>query len=303
MPLARVRASVPRNVEVKRAAVLFVDVCDSTAYFDRHGELAGRNRIKRALKAVRRALEAHEGNVVRVIGDALLVVFQEPLALVRGAAAAQWDLEEAESKVPRADRVRIHCGAHVGNVVFEESGNLFGDILNVASRLQDLAGPDQIYVTGQLMKQLPSADRPVSRRVGDFKLAGKRSETEVYEVLWKTDDVTDTLVPRGRHAETSIELRFEKRKVSLAPTRDKLSVGRGLENDLVVDDRAVSRIHAEIVQRAGRCYLVDRSTNGTYVRPGRRRPYFLHRDELLLEGEGQFSLGRADGPPVTYAVK
>ena len=44
-------------------------------------------------------------------------------------------------------------------------------------------------------------------------------------------------------------------------------MGRERDNDLVVEDRAVSRIHAEVIQRTGGCYLVDRSTNGTYIRP------------------------------------
>ena len=65
---------------------------------------------------------------------------------------------------------------------------------------------------------------------------------------------------------------------------------------------AVSREHAEFMRRKGSIYLVDRSTNGTYVRPQVGKPRHLHREEFLLDGSGEFSHGRPDGPPVEYKI-
>ena len=78
--------------------------------------------------------------------------------------------------------------------------------------------------------------------------------------------------------------------------------GRTSGSDLMVDDGAVSREHAEFTRRKGSIYLVDRSTNGTYVRPQFGKARHLHREEFLLEGSGEFSLGRPDGPAVEYKV-
>ena len=73
-------------------------------------------------------------------------------------------------------------------------------------------------------------------------------------------------------------------------------------NDLVVDDGAVSREHAEFVRRKGTIYLIDHSTNGTYVRPRVGKPRHLHREEFLLDGSGDMSLGRPDGPAIEYKI-
>jgi adenylate cyclase len=288
-------------MDVQRAAVLFIDVCGSTAYFDYHGELAGRDMVKRFFAIVHESIELYGGKVVNLIGDAVLAVFTHPFALVNAAIGAQVAVgflgEAAESR----ERLRIHCGGHVGGVVFDESGGVFGDAVNVAARVEELAGADQIYVTEELLLQLASDNLPTSRRVGTFKLSGKRQKVAVWEILWKDEDNMTDLVPnRGHSEETSVEIVFRNRRIVLSQTEERLSIGRELDNDLVVEDRAVSRIHAEVIQRTGGYYLVDRSTNGTYIRPRHGRGYRLHRDELLLVGEGEFSLGRADGPPVGY---
>jgi adenylate cyclase len=288
-------------MDVQRSAVLFVDVCGSTAYFDRHGELAGRDMVKRFFAIVHEAVERHGGKIVNLIGDAVLAVFTHPFALVNAAIGAQVAVGIVSEAAGSRERLRIHCGGHVGGIVFDESGGVFGDAVNVAARIDEIAGADQIYVTEELLLQLASESLPISRRVGTFKLSGKRRRVTVWEILWKDEDNRTDLVPNREHREeTSVEIVFCDRTIVLPQTKERLSIGRELDNDLIVEDRAVSRIHAEVVQRTGGYYLVDRSTNGTYIRPRHGRGHRLHRDELLLVGEGEFTLGRADGPPVSY---
>jgi adenylate cyclase len=288
-------------MDVQRGAVLFVDVCGSTAYFDHHGELAGRDMVKRFFAVVHEAVELHGGKVVSLVGDAVLAVFADPFALVAAATRAQVAIGIAADAAESPERLRIHCGGHVGGIVFDDSGTVFGDAVNVAARVEDLAGPDQIYVTEELLRQLVSTGLPMSRRVGAFKLSGKRRKIDVWEILWKDqDNMTDLVPTQDPREETSVELVFQNRTIVLSQAKERLSMGREPENDLVVEDRSVSRIHAEVIQRTGGYYLVDRSTNGTYIRPRHGRDHRLHRDELLLVGEGEFSLGRADGPRVSY---
>ena len=71
-------------------------------------------------------------------------------------------------------------------------------------------------------------------------------------------------------------------------------------------DGSASRSHANIIARAGRFYLADHSTNGTYVRPFGADEMFVHRDEVLLRGVGSIRLGRtfsdSEGPTLEYRV-
>jgi adenylate cyclase len=285
-----------------RAAILFVDVCESTALFERLGEMAGRKHVRKALDVAKSAIESREGRVVRVVGDAILSVFADAASLVVAASSVQVALEGAGGGAHARDRVKVHCGGHFGTVVIDASGEVFGEVANVASRVQDLAGPDQIYVTAALVESLPEGHRAATRRIGSFHVRGKRGEVDVYEVIWRMAGTTELSDQRPRAEEVDLELGYGDTRLTLQANGSPIKIGRWPGNDLLVNDRSVSRVHAEVSCRRGEWFLKDRSTNGTFVRPGRRRAHFLHRDERVLEGQGEFVLGRADGPPITYRL-
>jgi hypothetical protein len=179
---------------------------------------------------------------------------------------------------------------------------VFGDVVNTAARVQNVAGPDQIYVTSDLVRELPSSLQEKVRPVGAFPLRGKEADVELYEVMWKFDGATVLVSRAALRSEIGARLVFAAASFELGAARTKIRIGRIAGNDLVVDDTAVSREHAEVLRRKDAIYLVDRSTNGTYLRPQGGRARHLHREEIPLEGSGEFSLGRPDGPPVSYKV-
>ena len=84
-------------------------------------------------------------------------------------------------------------------------------------------------------------------------------------------------------------------------------MGRGGLNHLVVRDSVVSRSHATIEHRNNKFFLLDHSTNGTYIRMGADREIFVHREEVHLHGEGQISLGQSvtteGGEPIRYVCR
>lgn len=293
-------------MESRPSAILFVDVCGSTAYFDRHGEIAGREMVERCLGIVVPEIELRRGRIVKKMGDGLLAVFDGAAAMIRAASAAHTNLATANEAWTSDKRIRIHSGGHVGAIVVDELGDVFGDAVNVAARVQGIAGPDQIFVTRDVIEGIGPDDPPFeSRRIGAFPLRGKNEDVELHEVLWRTESSTMLVshaVLRELAAAAKLRLRSFDRTFEFPPGRDRVTIGRIEGNDFVVADAAVSREHADIVRRKGFFYLVDRSTNGTYARPASGMPRHVHRDEFLLEGTGSFSLGRPDGPPVEYEV-
>ena len=291
-------------MERKQAAVLFSDICGSTSYFEKHGEEIGGKMVRACRRVVGEAMLA-QGGELRPVADQIVALFPNADALVMAGSAAHAALAAAPpgSLVPGGpvEPLRVHSGAAFGTIGIDDAGDVFGDVMNVAARICDLAGPDQFFVTKTLSNRM-SPKLAETRVIGSFPVRGKSSNLEVMEILWAKEGITaraSKLVPKE---ETWVEVRFGDQVARLAPDRMKLTLGRGTKNDVVVTDRAASREHAQVVHRSGRCYLVDRSTNGTYLRPGRRKPHHVHREELLLEGEGTFSLGRADGPPVSYRI-
>jgi adenylate cyclase len=289
-------------MDQRSIAVLFVDVCGSTAYFDRYGEVAGRAMVDRCFQVVVPEVGKNAGRVAKYLGDGFLAVFERATDAVAGATAVHKALADDSETLPAAARIRIHSGAHVGLAVVDADGDVFGDVVNVAARVQGIAGPNQIYVTADVVNDLPPAERAKTRRVGLFPLRGKEGEVELHEVMWKFDGATMVFSRSVLREEPRFSLFFAGNVVELPLERSRLTIGRTAENDFVVEDGAISREHAEIIRRRGAVYLVDHSTNGTYLRPQGGRPRHLHREEVPLEGGGEFSMGRPDGPAVEYRV-
>ena len=286
-------------------AVLFVDVCGSTAYFDRHGEVAGQAMLERCFRLIIPEIELRKGRVVKRIGDGLLAVFDRAPSMVRAVSAAHVNVAESNESVATENRIRIHSGGHFGPAVFDETGDVFGDVVNVAARVQAMAGPDEVFVTGEVLREIGPDDPPVdSRRIGAFPLRGKESDVELHEVIWRSESATMLFSRSGPDplARATLHLRFDGETIEFGTGRSRLTIGRTDENDLVVPDSAASREHAEIVRRRNFYYLIDRSTNGTYLRPSVGKARHVHREEIVLDGKGNFALGRPDGPPVEYEV-
>ena len=289
-------------MDPKKAAILFVDVCGSTAFFDRYGEVAGHAMVEHCFKVIVPFVETHGGRIVKYLGDGFLAVFDGPEAAVDAAAVMHSSLADDNATRPDAARVRIHSGVSIGPVVVREDGDVFGDPVNVAARVQQVAGPDQVYVTKDVVDELSIEARGKTRHVGRFPLRGKEDEVELYEVMWKLEGATMLFTRATLREEAVLAVFYQGTVVEMGVGQSRLTIGRIVGNDLVVDDGAVSREHAEFLRRKGSIVLVDRSTNGTYVRPQHGKERHLHREEFMLDGSGEVSLGRPNGPPVEYKI-
>jgi len=289
-------------MDPKKAAILFVDVCGSTAFFDRYGEVAGHAMVEHCFKVIVPSVETQGGRIVKYMGDGFLAVFDGAEAAIDAAAAMHSSLADDNATRPDAARVRIHSGVSIGPVVVREDGDVFGDPVNVAARVQQVAGPDQVYATKDLVDELSIEAQGKTRRVGRFPLRGKEDEVELYEVMWKLEGATMLFTRATLRVKAVLSVFYQGTVVEMGVEQSRLTVGRIVGNDLVVEDGAVSREHAEFIRRKGAIYLVDRSTNGTYVRPHHGKERHLHREEFMLDGSGEVSLGRPNGPPLEYKI-
>src|SRR4051812_36223296 len=136
------------RVERRMAAILAADVVGYSALMERDED-----RTLARLKAHRREfieplIAEHQGRVVKLMGDGALVEFASVVDAVRCAVLLQQGMAEREAEVPEAERIRLRIGINLGDVVREEDGDLYGDGVNVAARLEQLAEPGGIVVSG-----------------------------------------------------------------------------------------------------------------------------------------------------------
>src|SRR5215813_122648 len=110
----------------------------------------GRLRIIRA-EVIDPAIAAHTGRLVKTTGDGLLVEFGSVVDALRSASEIQAGIAERNASVPQDERIEFRMGLNVGDVVVED-GDLFGDGVNVAARLEGLAEPGGICVSARVQE-------------------------------------------------------------------------------------------------------------------------------------------------------
>ena len=157
---------------------------------DRHGRRAAerdeRGTLKR-LKSYRKDLfepliSDHEGRIVKLTGDGMLCEFASVVNAVTAALAVQRALAEREADTPEEERIRFRIGINLGDVVCEEDGDLYGDGVNIASRLESIADPDAVVVSGTAYDHLQGKLDCGFTPLGDLRLKNIERPVRAYRV-------------------------------------------------------------------------------------------------------------------------
>jgi adenylate cyclase len=141
------------RVERRLAAILAVDVAGYSRLMgeDEEGTLA-------ALRAVRRELgdpkiAEHRGRIVKTTGDGLLAEFASVVDAVRCAVEVQREMIARNAAAPAERRIEFRMGINVGDIIIED-GDIFGDGVNIAARLEALAEPGGICLSAAAHEQV-----------------------------------------------------------------------------------------------------------------------------------------------------
>jgi TolB-like protein/class 3 adenylate cyclase len=138
----------------KLAAILVADVVGYSrlAGIDEEGTLARLRGLRSDLTDP--AIAAHHGRVVKRTGDGSIVEFRSVVDAVRCAIEVQTGMIERNAGVPEDRRIEFRIGVHVGDVVEESDGDLMGDGVNIAARIQGVAKPGAICLSEQAYWQV-----------------------------------------------------------------------------------------------------------------------------------------------------
>jgi TolB-like protein/class 3 adenylate cyclase len=132
------------RVQRRLAAILAADVVGVSALMecDEEGTYARIGILRRDIIEPR--LSEHLGRLIKTTGDGLLAEFSSPIAALRCALAIQGDLTNDP------DALRLRIGLNLGDVIIEEGGDVYGEGVNVAARLEALADPGGILISGKI---------------------------------------------------------------------------------------------------------------------------------------------------------
>jgi class 3 adenylate cyclase len=127
-------------------------------------------------------VDQNHGQVVKTMGDGFLAVFNSPLDAVRCALVLQVSTAEQDAAVPIGHRLRHRIGINLGDVIVTAS-DIYGDSVNIAARLQQLAEPGGICISGSVYDQIKSKLACGYRSRGDERLKNIIDPVRVYQVL------------------------------------------------------------------------------------------------------------------------
>ncbi|SFC24559.1 Adenylate cyclase, class 3 [Polaromonas sp. OV174] len=281
--------------------VVFADLTGSTGVFESLGNAKATQAITRLTQWIGRVCEAHCGQVIKYLGDGVLIIFPHNPDAVEAATELQRVHQERIRNWPEALKMRLQVGMARGEIV-EHDGDCYGDAVNVASRLSDLSGPEQILATDLVIQQLPGDSLVRFRCLGAIELRGRSESCVVHRIEWQSEVMSElftlpatlTQSPFAKTAARPSSIELSSLDVSAAFTTMELPVflGRDPAAQFVLQDPRVSRNHARIEWRAGKFYLEDVSSYGTWVRFSDSSAIIaLRRQECVLLQEGEIALG------------
>ncbi len=163
------------------AAIMFTDMVgySTLAQTDEATALEVLDRHNRLLRPI---FSRFHGREVKTVGDAFLVEFESALEAVRCAVEMQRSLQVYNATTSNESRIRIRIGVHVGDVV-QSNGDLLGDAVNIASRIEALADPEGICITQQTFDQVQNKISVPIVKMPPVTLKNIRLPMSVYKIL------------------------------------------------------------------------------------------------------------------------
>jgi adenylate cyclase len=179
--------------ERRLAAIMFTDMVGYTALGQKNESLS-LALVEEQRKVIRPILARHNGREVKTIGDAFLVEFGSALDAVRCAYEIQRATKEFNLPLAEDRQVHLRIGVHLGDVVGSR-GDISGDAVNVASRIEPLADDGGVCISRQVYDQVRGkVDIPLSS-LGPKSLKNVAEPVEVYKMVlpWEKEAVAASM--------------------------------------------------------------------------------------------------------------
>lgn len=274
---------------------MFADVSGSTHLYEVLGDARAFAAINGCLDILRRLTVAHSGRVVKTIGDEILAVFPDAVSAVQAACEMQL-VVSAQAPIDNTC-VAIRIGFHFGPILESSGdGDVFGDTVNIASRMAEIAKAKQIITTGTTVAMLPPIMHTSTRTLNALSIKGKTDDIEVREVIWQESDEMTMMVGNtftSKTADRSLQLIHQGDQFIVDTEHPFITIGRDEQTDIVIQDRKASRMHARIELRRDKFVFVDLSSNGSYILIKGESEIQLRREEFVLRERGSISLGHS----------
>ena len=180
---------VDQRLKITSLTFLFTDLRASTALYERVGDLVAFDIVREHFHVLNEIVAAEAGAVVKTIGDAVMATFPTPDRAIAAALRMRSAMEALNAKSGREDlmlKIGVHAGPCIA-VAMNERQDYFGQTVNIASRVQDLANSSAIFVTGVVVEDRQAAELLLAEQIvpvsHEAPLRGIEREIPIYMIL------------------------------------------------------------------------------------------------------------------------
>ena len=182
-------------MERRLAAIFAADVAGYSRLVgaDEEGTVARLQSHRREL--IEPKIAEHQGRLVKTTGDGVLAEFASPVRALRCAIDVQHGMAKRNADIPEGKRIEFRIGINLGDVVVEEDGDIFGDGVNVAARLENIAEPGTVFISRTVRDFVTDAAELALEDLGERELKNIVRPVQVFRIAPPTHVVAAAQVP------------------------------------------------------------------------------------------------------------
>jgi formylglycine-generating enzyme required for sulfatase activity/class 3 adenylate cyclase len=172
----------PGELPRRLAAIVAADIAGYSRLMGRDEE-GTHSRIKRHRRElVEPTIAEHHGKLIKYTGDGFLAMFDSPVEAVRCAIVIQQSMIGRNASLPRDQWILYRIGVHLGDVIVEPE-DIYGDGVNIAARLEGIANPGDVFISGGVYEQIKNKLVCAYQSLGDRQVKNITDPVAVYRVL------------------------------------------------------------------------------------------------------------------------
>lgn len=175
---------------VRTVTVMFTDLKGSTSITEEQGDLATRELLKTHNDMLFPLIEKHGGHLVKTMGDGTMSYFEDAQNAALTALDFQKEIFEYNRKEKPKVPIQVRIGINTGEGIVEKD-DVYGDVVNVASRFESIADAGEVYLSKSCYDALSDPHAFYCRMIRKAHLKGKKEDVDVYKAFWMDSEIQE----------------------------------------------------------------------------------------------------------------